>query len=43
MTENTFEHPGRVAIREKALEGAGPSMSYQFPPHSVTILELYRQ
>jgi len=43
MTENTFEHPGRVAIREKALEGPGPSMTYQFPPHSVTILELYRQ
>ncbi len=43
MTENTFDQLGRVTVREKALEGAGPAMSHRFPPHSATILELYRQ
>jgi len=43
MTENTFEQPDRITIRERPLDGAAPSMSYRFPPHSVTILELQRQ
>ncbi len=42
MTENTFEQPNRVTIREQALSAAA-SMTHQFPPHSVTILELGRQ
>jgi alpha-N-arabinofuranosidase len=42
MTENTFEQPGRVTIREQALAAAA-SMAHRFPPHSVTILELRRQ
>jgi alpha-N-arabinofuranosidase len=43
MTENTFEHPERIRIREKALEEAGRSFVYRFPAHSVTILELYKE
>jgi hypothetical protein len=42
MTENTFEQPNRDTIREQALSAAA-SMTHQFPPHSVTILELGRQ
>lgn len=42
MTENTFEQPDRVSIREQPLEAAA-SMTRAFPPHSVTILELGRQ
>lgn len=43
MAENTFENPHRVAVREKAVTGAGPRTAHTFPPHSVTILELYRK
>lgn len=43
MTENTFEHPDRIGIKETVLPDARASMLYQFPPHSVTILELYKQ
>jgi len=42
MTENTFEQPDRVSIRERPLVAA-PSMTHPFPPHSVTIFELGRQ
>jgi alpha-N-arabinofuranosidase len=43
MTENTFEQPERIRIKERALAEAGRSFVYQYPAHSVTILELYRQ
>ena len=43
MTENTFEHPDRIGIKDTVLLDARASMLYQFPPHSVTILELYKQ
>ena len=43
MTENSFEQPDRVRISEKPLASVGQAMSYPFPPHSVTILELTRR
>jgi alpha-N-arabinofuranosidase len=43
MTENTFEHPNRVQIKEEALSGVSRTMSRVFPPHSVTILEFQKQ
>jgi alpha-L-arabinofuranosidase len=43
MAENTFEKPRNVAIKERVLEGAKARMNYDFPAHSVTILELYRK
>lgn len=43
MTENTFAQPDRVIIKERPLEAGSPAMTYSFPPHSVTILEMYRE
>ena len=43
MTENTFAEPNRITIREQPLRGAAAGMVHTFPPHSVTILEMYRQ
>jgi alpha-N-arabinofuranosidase len=43
MAENTFEKPANVTIKERQLEGATNHMSYEFPSHSVTILELYKK
>jgi alpha-N-arabinofuranosidase len=43
MTENTFAQPDRVTIKERPLEAGSPAMTYRFPPHSVTILEMYRE
>ncbi len=43
MTENTFAEPEKVTILERELEGVAPAWTFQFPPHSVTILEFYRQ
>ena len=38
--ENTLDEPTRVAPVEKAIENAGPSFKYTFPPYSLTILRL---
>jgi len=43
MAENTFEKPANVTIKERQLEGVKNHMSYEFPSHSVTILELYKK
>jgi len=43
MTENTFEEPENITIKEKTLEGMNSLMIHSFPPHSVTILELYKK
>jgi len=37
-TENTFEKPNQVGIRETTLEASGKSLTYSFEPHSVTAL-----
>ena len=41
-TENTFESPYNIVIREEEFEEPGSSFSYHFPPHSLTIFELLR-
>jgi alpha-L-arabinofuranosidase len=40
---NTFEHPNNLTIKEKELDEVKASMIHIFPPHSVSILELYGQ
>ena len=37
-TENTFEKPNEVGIRETTLEASGQSFTYSFEAHSVTSL-----
>jgi alpha-N-arabinofuranosidase len=39
MTENTFEDPDRIIIKEKEVGMQGTTIRYPFPPHSVTIME----
>lgn len=43
MIENSFESPDNITVREEELRGVGGSFKYRFPPHSVTVMELYRQ
>jgi len=43
MTENTFENPDRLAIKEDVLNGITNPFSYNFKPHSVTIMEFRRK
>ncbi|HEX9971409.1 MAG TPA: alpha-L-arabinofuranosidase C-terminal domain-containing protein [bacterium] len=43
MTENTFENPDNVTIKEKEVKNISSPMTYIFPPHSVTILKFYRK
>jgi alpha-N-arabinofuranosidase len=40
MTENRFEEPDNIVIKEKELENVSEKLSYDFPSHSVTIFEL---
>ncbi|MBW4080338.1 alpha-L-arabinofuranosidase C-terminal domain-containing protein [Paenibacillus sp. S150] len=40
--ENSFEFPARVAPAERPLAVEGNSLSYEFPPHSVTVLRMSR-
>jgi alpha-N-arabinofuranosidase len=41
LTENTFDQPGNITIKEEALGDIKPTFTHTFPPHSVTVLELY--
>ena len=43
MTENTFENPDNVTIKEKEINDVSISMAFIFPPHSMRILELYKK
>jgi len=43
MTENTFEHPNRLTVREDILNDISGSFSYNFKPHSVTIMEFRKK
>ncbi len=43
MTENTFEHPDKITIKENALSGITSPFSYNFKPHSVTIMEFRKK
>jgi len=43
MTENTFEHPDRLTIKEDKLSGISNPFSYNFKPHSVTIMEFRKR
>ena len=37
-SENTFERPNEVGVREASVEASGSSLAYSFEPHSVTAL-----
>ena len=39
MAENTFENPDRLTIKADTLKGIGSSFTYDFKPHSVTIMQ----
>jgi alpha-L-arabinofuranosidase len=39
MTENNFESPNSIIIKEDKLEDVNSTFSYQFSPHSLTIFE----
>jgi alpha-N-arabinofuranosidase len=43
MTENTFEKPDNITIKDKTLRNLNNPVIYNFPPHSVSILEYYRE
>jgi len=43
MTENTFENPNRLAIKEDALNETSNPFTYNFKPHSVTIMEFRKK
>ena len=43
MTENTFEHPDRLTIKEDKLNNIGNTFIYNFKPHSVTIMEFRKK
>jgi alpha-N-arabinofuranosidase len=42
MTENTFENPNRLTITEDVLKNVNNNFSYNFKPHSVTVMEFQR-
>ncbi|UCH10011.1 MAG: hypothetical protein JSU61_12525 [Fidelibacterota bacterium] len=42
MTENTFDDPNKVILKEKEIGMEGTTIRYPFPPHSVTIMEFTR-
>ena len=42
MDENTFEEPDRIWISEKPADDFGLSFTWDFPKHSVTILQLHK-
>jgi len=39
MTENSFDNPDRLTIKADTLEGVSNPFTYNFKPHSVTIME----
>lgn len=43
MAENTFENPNRLTIKDSMLDGLKNSFSYNFKPHSVTIMEFKKE
>jgi alpha-N-arabinofuranosidase len=43
MTENTFEKPDNITIKDKTVRNLKDTVIYNFSPHSVSILEYYRQ
>lgn len=43
MTENTFENPNRLTIKENTLNGISNPFTYTFKPHSVTIFEFQKK
>ncbi len=43
MAENTFEHPNRLTIKEDVLNEPGNPFTYNFKPHSVTIMEFRKK
>lgn len=43
MTENTFENPNRLKIKEDELNITGNPFTYDFKPHSVTIFEFQKK
>jgi alpha-N-arabinofuranosidase len=43
MSENNFEEPDNVTIMDKKIDIPETAMRYNFPPHSVTILEFYKK
>ncbi len=43
MTENTFEHPDRLTIKENILNDITSPFGYNFKPHSVTIMEFRKK
>lgn len=38
--ENTFEQPNVVGLQKRSLSGLSSCFSYEFPPHSLTLLRL---
>ena len=43
MTENTFDQPDNITVKEEDIDDAKSNFIYTFAPHSVTILEFYRR
>lgn len=43
MAENTFENPNKLTIKEDALKGIGNKFTYNFKPHSVTVMEFRKK
>jgi alpha-N-arabinofuranosidase len=43
MTENTFENPNKISIKEDTLNGISNPFDYTFKPHSVTIMEFLKK
>ncbi len=43
MTENTFEHPDRLTIKEEILNDISNPFNYNFKPHSVTIMKFAKK
>jgi alpha-N-arabinofuranosidase len=43
LTENTFEKPDNITIKSKTMRNLKDTEMYNFPPHSVSILEYYRK
>jgi alpha-N-arabinofuranosidase len=41
--ENTFADPHKISLQQKRTSIAGGDFSYQFPPHSITMLKLTRE
>lgn len=43
LAENTFENPNAVAIKENTLNNISNSFSYNFKPHSVTVMQFSKK